>query len=49
MTAGLMKCEVTRVIELLYFNQTFVLADSLLLRNPALLKLANRYTTTTKQ
>ncbi len=39
---GFKKCGVTRVIEHLYFNQTFVLADSLSLQNPALLKPANR-------
>ncbi|MBU2507824.1 MAG: hypothetical protein KJ799_14035 [Bacteroidetes bacterium] len=41
--SGFKKCVVKWVIEHLYFNQPIVLADSLSLRNPALLKSTNRY------
>jgi hypothetical protein len=41
--SGFKKCGGQWVIEQLYFNQTFVLADSLSLRIPALLKPAKRY------
>ena len=40
--SGFKKCGGQCVIQPLYFNQTFVLADSLSLRNPAHRKLAER-------
>lgn len=40
--SGFKKCGGTMIIEQLYFNQTFVMGDSLSLRNPALLKPAKR-------
>jgi hypothetical protein len=43
--SGFKKCGGQWLIEHLYFNQTFVLADSLSLRNPALLKPAKRCAT----
>ena len=41
--SGFKKCGGQCLIEQLYFNQTFVLADSLSLRIPALLNPVNRW------
>jgi len=40
---GFNKCVVTRVNQVQFFNQTFVLVDSFLLQNPALLKPPDRW------
>lgn len=40
--SGFNKCGLTRVNQVQFFNQAFVSVDSLSLRNPALLKAANR-------
>lgn len=41
--SGFNKCGLTRVNQVQFFNQPFVSVDSLSLRNPALLKAANRW------
>jgi len=41
--SGFNKCGLTWLNQVQFFNQTLVLADSFVLRNPALLKPAKRY------
>jgi hypothetical protein len=45
--SGFKKCEVTWQNQVKFFNQSYVLADSFVFRNPAHLEPAKRYRQTT--